>query len=88
LISSDIGVKKPSVEAFEIALKTFNIDKENSIYVGNDMRDDILGASCAGLRTLYIHTEQSGSYPELDIPSPTYTVKNHSEMKARLLSLI
>ena len=88
VISSDIGVKKPSVEAFEIALKTFNIDKENSIYVGNDMRDDILGASRAGLRTLYIHTAQSGSYPELDIPSPTYTVKNHREMKECLLSLI
>lgn len=88
VISSDIGVKKPSVEAFEIALKTFDIDKENSIYVGNDMRDDILGASRAGLRTLYIHTAQSGSYPELDIPSPTYTVKNHREMKECLLSLI
>lgn len=88
VISSDIGVKKPSCDAFDIAFKTFGISRENSIYVGNDMRDDILGASGAGLRTLYIHTLQSGSYPELDIPSPTYTVKNHSEMKRVLLSLI
>lgn len=88
VISSDIGVKKPSVQAFEIAFNTFGISKDNSMYIGNDMRDDILGASGAGLRTLYIHTAQSGNYPELEIPEPTYTVKNHSEMKQLLLSLI
>ena len=51
------------------------------------MRDDILGASSKGMRTLYIETAQSGSYPDLEIPAPTYTVKNHREMKAVLLSL-
>ena len=87
VISSDIGVKKPSVEAFEIALKTFNIDKENSIYVGNDMRDDILGADKVGMKTMYIETPQSGSYPDLDLPKPTYRAKNHEEMERILLSL-
>jgi putative hydrolase of the HAD superfamily len=88
IISSDVGVKKPWREIFDIAFDRFGISAGDSIYVGNDMRDDILGASRAGLRTLYIHTAQSGSYPELDIPSPTYTVKNHREMKECLLSLI
>ena len=87
-ISSDIGVKKPSGEAFDIAFEMFGISKDDSIYVGNDMRDDILGASGAGVQTLYIHTAQSGSYPDLEIPSPTYTVKNHGEMKKVLLSLL
>ncbi len=88
IISSDVGVKKPAKEIFDIAFDRFSISPEDSIYVGNDMRDDILGASGAGLKTLYIHTEQSGSYEGLDIPSPTFVVSDHSEMRERLLSLI
>ena len=87
IISSDVGRKKPYGEIFDIAFDRFGITAENSIYIGNDMRDDILGASSKGMRTLYIETAQSGSYPDLEIPAPTYTVKNHREMKAVLLSL-
>ncbi len=86
-ISSDMGVKKPSVDAFDIAFKKFGISQENSVYVGNDLRDDVLGATRAGIKTVYIHTEQSGSYPELDLPEPTYRVNTHGEMKALLLAL-
>ena len=88
VISSDIGVKKPSPLAFEIAFERFNITSENSIYIGNDMRDDILGASRVGMKSIYINTLQSGSYPDLNLPRPSYTVKNHKEMKELLLSLV
>ena len=88
LISSDVGVKKPYPAIFEQAFSKFNITAKDSIYIGNDMRDDILGASSVGMKTVYIKTEQSGAYPHLDIPSPTYTVESHDEMKALLLSLL
>ncbi len=87
IISSDIGVKKPSPDAFKIAFSRLNIAAEDSVYVGNDMRDDILGASSVGMRSVYIHTEQSGSYPDLKLPEPTFRVKNHGEMVRVLLSL-
>lgn len=88
VISSDIGVKKPSPEAFKIAFSKLKINPADSIYVGNDMRDDILGATGVGMGTLYINTSQSGKYPDLELPKPTYTVKNHREMKRVLLSLL
>ncbi len=88
VLSSDIGVKKPSPEAFNIAFEKLGISAENSIYVGNDMRDDVLGASNVGMKTVYIQTEQSGSYPELSLPEPIYRVSNHREMKELLPSLI
>ena len=88
IISSDVGVKKPDRRIFDIAFSRFSVTAEESIYVGNDMRDDILGASEAGMRTVYIKTEQSGSYPDIDLPTPTFTVKNHSEMRSLLLSLL
>ncbi len=87
MISSDVGVKKPAREIFELAFDRFGISAQNSIYVGNDMRDDILGASRAGMQTVYIHTAQSGSYPDMDIPAPTYTVKSHAEMTSLLTAL-
>lgn len=87
-ISSDMGVKKPSLDAFATAFDKFGIRAEDSVYVGNDMRDDILGATNFGLRSVYIHTAQSGSYPDLDLPEPTYKVGTHAEMRALLLSLI
>lgn len=88
LISSDVGVKKPSHRIFDIAFTRFGISAGDSVYVGNDLRDDILGASGVGMRTVYIKTEQSGRYPELNLPCPTYEVSNHREMKSLLLSLL
>ena len=88
VISSDVGVKKPSPEIFEIALNRFGIeDKDSCIYVGNDMRDDVLGATRAGIKSLYIPTAQSGSYPTLNLPEPTFSVKSHRQMEKILLSL-
>ena len=87
LISSDAGFKKPSREIFELALNKFHLDASDSFYVGNDMRDDILGASSAGLRTVYIHTEQSGSYENLPALTPTFTASNHTHLSQILLSL-
>ena len=87
VISSDLGVKKPSTEIFERAFAIFGIKKSDSIYVGNDMRDDVKGATDFGIPTLYISTPQSGAYPDIQLPSPTYVVKNHREMKRRLLEM-
>ncbi|MBR2381769.1 MAG: HAD family hydrolase [Clostridia bacterium] len=86
LISSDAGVKKPSPEIFEIAFNKFSLDREECLYVGNDLHDDVLGASGAGLKTVYIETEQSGRYPDLCV-SPDYTVATHEEMKELLFKL-
>ena len=87
LISSDVGVKKPFPEIFRLAFEKFGINAENSIYVGNDLRDDVLGASRVGMQTVYIKTAQSGDYEEGSMPTPTYTVKTHGEMRRLLLSL-
>ncbi len=87
IISSDVGAKKPGREIFDIAFARFGISAQDSIYVGNDLRDDILGASSVGMRTLYIETEQSGGYPDMELPKPTFVVKSHREMQKKLLSL-
>ncbi|MBQ7872592.1 MAG: HAD family hydrolase [Clostridia bacterium] len=87
VISSDAGVKKPHREIFDIAAQRFGIELKDCVYVGNDLHDDVLGANAYGMRTVYIETEQSGKYPGLDA-TPTYIVRDHSDMKRILLSFI
>ena len=86
LISSDAGVKKPDPAIFDIAFEKFNLNKNECFYVGNDLHDDVLGAKGAGLKTVYIETEQSGKYPDLDV-SPDYVVATHNEMMDLLFNL-
>ena len=86
IFSSEVGVRKPSREIFGIALEQFGLDADDCVYVGNDLRDDVLGATRAGLRTVYIPTEQSRTYGEA-LPAPTYAVSDHEKLAALLLSL-
>jgi putative hydrolase of the HAD superfamily len=87
VISSDVGYKKPSEEIFSIALEKFGITSDCSVYVGNDMRDDIFGAHRSGLRTVYIKTRQSRDYGDLTLHTPDYTAKDHGELCRILFSL-
>ena len=87
IISSEVGWKKPHKEIFDIAFEKFGICAEDSIYVGNDMMDDILGASGAGMRTVYIETEQSRKYDGKALPSPDLVAKDHEDLKKILFSL-
>lgn len=86
LISSDAGVKKPCSEIFDVAFNKFNLNREECYYVGNDLHDDVLGASGTGLKTVYIETEQSGKYPDLCV-SPDFIVATHEDMKELLFKL-
>jgi len=86
LISSDAGVKKPHKKIFEIASEKFGIELKNSFYIGNDLHDDIFGAHAAGLKTVYIETEQSRKHNELNV-LPDFEVKTHEEMMDLLFEL-
>lgn len=86
LLSSEAGYKKPSAEFFEAAFARFSLLRENGVYVGNDLFDDVGGAHAAGLPCVYLHTEQSGEYD--DPPVPDYVAKDVGDLKRILVSLI
>lgn len=86
IISSEVGYKKPSKKIFELALDRFGISKDESIYVGNDLRDDVGGAHSVGLKAVYIPTEQSGTYPALNV-KPNLAAKDHAELCSLLFSV-
>ena len=87
IISSDVEWKKPHGEIFKIAFEKFGISKEDSYYVGNDLRDDVFGAHSAGLSTVYIETEQSRDYLGESLPSPDFVARDHEHLCSLLFDL-
>ena len=61
VMSSDLGVRKPSPEIFEYALNTLKIKNTEMIFIGDTLYDDIQGARAAGLLKA-IHIRRNVSY--------------------------
>jgi HAD superfamily hydrolase (TIGR01549 family) len=71
-VSDDIGVRKPSIHAFNILKDYFHVDPNRIWYVGDDPLNDVLGALSAGMRAVWFDWEQH-KYPTT-IPAPTAIV--------------
>ena len=55
-ISEEVGVRKPQIEIFNLALaKHSHIPKEKVLMVGDNLEADIHGAKNAGLDTCWLH---------------------------------
>lgn len=63
LYSSDAGVKKPSRHFYDTLFQRYCLAKEESVMIGNEYHADILGACDYGIRSMYVHTSQSGDRP-------------------------
>ena len=87
MLSSEIGYKKPSPRFFEAAFEKYGLRREDCVYVGNDLRDDVYGARGVGMKTVYIHTDQSGCYAPNEYLSADYTAKNHVGLEKLLLAM-
>ena len=85
VLSSEVGWKKPSERFFRAAFELFHLLPQDCIYIGNDFRDDVEGARNAGMRSVYIQTEQSGKY-EKTIPVDMFAT-DHRALKELLFRL-
>ena len=63
-ISSDYQTKKPDERFFGILMEKHNIDPKQTLFVGNDSRTDIGGATQVGMHTFYVNSNIS---PENDM---------------------
>lgn len=53
-ISSEIGIKKPSADAFNNVMKENNLDPKKTIMIGNEYGTDIKGANNIGIDSIFI----------------------------------
>ena len=54
IISDEAGCEKPCRDIFRIALEKANLKADETVYVGDNLRDDIEGAYSAGIRPVLI----------------------------------
>jgi putative hydrolase of the HAD superfamily len=65
-ISSRIGAAKPDREIFRAALSYHRVEPQNAIHVGDSLREDVEGASMAGMRGVLLDRKQRvGLHEEL-----------------------
>jgi putative hydrolase of the HAD superfamily len=62
-ISSLAHAAKPSPKIFQLALEKHALDPEEAMYVGDSLRDDVEGATKAGLRAILLdrHSQHAGT---------------------------
>lgn len=74
--SEKIGDSKPSRYFFEYTIKTCNAKKTDSLVIGDDLDNDIIGAMKFGLDQIWLNPQETVGQLE-----PTYTIKGLNEIK-------
>jgi putative hydrolase of the HAD superfamily len=57
ILSSHYGYKKPDTRLFQEAMKKLRVKPEESLYIGDNLRKDLVGAKKAGMRFIYFGQE-------------------------------
>ena len=84
IISEEFGWRKPDSRIFDLAFQSTQDNKENILFIGDSIADDVIGASEFGLDVAWVNPKGQSLNP--DIPKPTYEIQSILELKD-LLSL-
>lgn len=74
--SSEVGYRKPNRRIFELALRELNISAQQSLFVGDLLKTDMVGARRAGMTTV-LKAPFAGPKPN---PLADYTIRTISEL--------
>lgn len=66
VISSEVGIEKPDRAIFQLALERAGITPEESLYVGDNYYDDVIGSERAGMQSYLINRFGTLGIEELD----------------------
>lgn len=80
--SEDTGYLKPHTRPFEVLAEKLGCKPEEVIYVGNSYRYDVIGASSAGMKTVYVQW-QGKEVPEADL-----TIRNYRHFSRKIEFLL
>ena len=78
LVSSDLGVQKPDVAAFDALAKALGVPREEIAYVGDTPASDVAGALRAGMTAIWFDAEGI-PYPQ-ELPPPSASIRRLTEL--------
>ncbi|UFT99401.1 HAD-IA family hydrolase [Radiobacillus kanasensis] len=76
VISGDFGIGKPDPSIFTHALELVSLSPDEVIMVGDNLLTDILGASQAGIPSVWINREEK----DVHTVTPTHEIQSLSEL--------
>ena len=53
IFSCDVGIVKPEIEIYQLAMKRLNVKPEESIFIGDGGSNELFGARRAGMKTIF-----------------------------------
>jgi putative hydrolase of the HAD superfamily len=85
VFSAEVGWRKPSPRLFTAALARLGTSAAHTVFVGDRMREDIIGAARAGMRTVLVARDQPAARLEQQ-GGPDAVITSLSELPALLLA--
>ena len=77
--SSDVGARKPDRKIFLSLLNAISVAPEAAVFVGDNMFDDVYGASSIGMKTVWINRDGKPADPEMTgFTKPDYEIRDES----------
>jgi putative hydrolase of the HAD superfamily len=89
--SSDVGARKPDQKIFQSLLNAISVAPEAAVFVGDNMFDDVYGASSIGMKTVWINRDGKPADTEMiGFAKPDYEIRDESyeTLSEILLSLL
>ena len=75
-ISGEIGVRKPRVEIFQVACERAGVSPKEALFIGDTLKNDILGANRAGMTSVFINRKPDALTPKTADERPDYSISN------------
>ena len=75
-ISDEVGVRKPNIKVFKVACERAGVLTKEVLFVGDSIKNDIVGANHAGMTSVLINRKSDGLIPETGDERPDYVVSN------------
>ena len=57
VISGEVGLGKPDVRIFELALSRLNVSADNAVMIGNSLKSDVYPAQAIGMKTVWVNRD-------------------------------
>lgn len=85
IVSSAVGERKPNAKIYYEALKKLSVKPKESVFVADEIAEDLVAASGLGMKTIWFNTHAKGWWGEddrnvLKIYKPDAVVKNLREV--------
>ena len=92
IISSEVGVRKPNAIIYFRALEKLSLLPEETIFVSDEVADDLVAATGLGMRTILMEVVHTGNFKENDkevlkFYKPDFIIKDFKEIIKAVESL-